>query len=803
MLKSIIVSALRNVLRNRTFSAINLIGLSISMSLGLLIITVIREQFTYDNFHANAEKVYRVNTRAIRVEGGSEPYASVPFGVGRALQEDYGFADNIVRFNRRLSGDAIYGNVNVPIRGLFTDPSFFSMFNFKLAAGDPATALNEPNSLVLTQKAAEKIFGTLDPLGQTVTVSGYGEFQITGVLEKMPGKTHLEFEVLGSTSLMPALEKSGRLGETIDNWNNYYGSYVYFRLKDGHTEEEVTKALKAMAAKYYAGLKLETRDKGYEFFLLKLAELTPGPVLSNQMGNGMPVLLVVFLGVLVGIIMIMACFNYTNLMVAKSLTRAREIGVRKVVGAGRLQVFGQFVGESIVFALLSLAFSYVLYLFLKPAFMQLHIAQEFETQLTEGVALYAWFVLFAALVGLLAGLLPAGYLSAFKPVNVLKDSGNLGTVSRQALRKVLIVTQFTLSIGFIIIISVIYNQVDYMLGKDYGVNDKDILNVRLQGVPFEKIANEVRQIPGVIAVGGVSHRLGTWADAASDYKKGLEGEAFVMRDFIVDENYIENLGMTFVAGKNFDAAAGASNRGHVILNERALQEFGFSDPITAVGQSIVIDDTVLLQVIGVVKNFHFRPMNYEIGPLALRYNHASLGILSARIVLERKDEVMALVSTTWKRIDPVHTLDAHMMSEEIDGAYMDSGFLDILKIVGYISFLAVMLACLGMLGIAMYATQTRIKEVGVRKVMGAASWDVVFLLSKGFLLLIFIAGCIGTPVGYFLGTTFINNYAYKAPLSAVILLSGFVIMTLLGVLTIGSQTLSAARRNPVDTLRYE
>ncbi len=802
MLKSIIVSALRNVLRNRTFSAINLIGLSISMSLGLLIITIIQEAFTFDNYHSNADRIYRVNTNALRTDGGAEPYASVPYPLGHVLKEEYSFVEEVVRFNRRLNGDAIYGNVNVPVRGLFTDPSMFRVFNFPMAKGDPATALNEPNSLVLTSHAAEKIFGTRDPLGQTLTISSYGEFQVTGVLEPLPGKTHLEFEVLGSSALLPLLEKSGVIGATIDNWNNYYSSYVYFLLKDGHEIGEVQRALKAVSAKYYANLELETRDKGYEFYTMALSEITPGPELSNNMGNGMPSMVVVFLGVLAAIIMLMACFNYTNLVIAKSLSRAREIGVRKAIGAGRFQVFGQFIGESVVFAVLALGVSYVLFLFLKPAFLQLHLAQEFETDLPENPALYLSFLAFATGIGMLAGLLPAGYLSAFKPVNVLKDGGTK-LVSRQALRKGLIVAQFTLSIGFIIIVLVILNQVNFMLGKDYGINDKNILNVRLQGVAFEKLANEVRGLPGVVQVGGVSHRLGTWADRSSDYKKELEGEAFVMRDFVVDDNYIDNLGLTFVAGRNFDPSAGASNKGKVILNEKALERFGFSDPISAVGQAIVTDDTVLLAVIGVVRNFHFRPMNYEIGPLALRYDHEELGFVSARILPDRKAELMAAIEVIWKKIDPVHAFDARMMDEEIDGAYIDSGLVDIVKIVGYISFLAVIIACLGMLGMAMFATQTRLKEVGVRKVMGAGAWDVVFLLSRGFLILISIAGCIGTPLGYFLGSTLLNNYAYKAPLSLVTIFSGFVIMTLLGALTIGSQTLSAARRNPVDTLRYE
>lgn len=803
MLKSIIITAVRNIFRNRTFSLINLIGLSVSMSLGLLIITVIQEQFTFDNFHKDIDRIVRVNTKALRADGDSEPYASVPFPIGQVLQEDYTLTEEVVRINRRLSGDAIYGNVNVPVEGLLADPSFLRVFDFPLSKGDAGTALNDPTSLVLTHKAAEKIFGKQDPLNQTVTMAGYGEFKVTGVLAPFKGKTHFDFEVLGSTSLIPLLEKSGRIGPTSENWNNYYGSYVYLKLKPGRNAEELAPALTEISKKFYADLKLETRDGGYEFFTLGLDELTPGPILSNQMGKGMPILLVAFLGVLTIIIMVMACFNYTNLMIAKSLNRAREIGIRKVVGAKRLQVFGQFVGEAVVFSLFALAFSYFLFQLLKPAFQQLHIAQEFSTDLQENIVLYGYFLLFAILVGGVAGLLPAGYLSAFKPAWVLKDTGNLKVYSQQSLRKALIVAQFTFSMTFIILIVVIFNQVNYMLEKDYGFDDTSILNVRLQGVPFDKVATAVRAVPGVVEVGGISHPLGTWADGSSDYRVTRESEPFEMRDYIVDEHYISNLKLKFLAGANFDPAMEGNTERHVILNEKALERFKFPDPISAVGQAIVLNDSTLLTVVGVVQDFHFRPMNYEIGPLALRYDLKELRHLSARIEPGKKPEVVAALGPIWKQADPVHPLEVKLMSEEIDEAYTDSGFVDVVKIVGYISFLAVVLACLGMLGMAMYSTQTRIKEIGIRKVMGASEGQVVVLLSRAFLILIGIAACLGTPAGYFLASLFLDTYAYKAPITIWVLLSGVLVMAILGVITISSQTLKAALANPVKALRYE
>lgn len=802
MVKSILITALRNIFRNRTFSIINLVGLSVAMSLALLIITVIQEQFTFDTFHADADRIYRLNTNALRKEGGVEPYASVPFPLGQAISANYTFAEEVVRINRRLNADATAGNVTVPVRGLLADPSLFKVFNFPMAKGTSSSALASPSSLVLTHETAIRLFGQDDPMGKTVSMGSLGEFQVTGVLKPFLGRTHFEFDALASTERLSLMEKQRMVDATADNWNNYYGSYIYLKLKPGVSQNDVEAALTKIAQDAYANLELESRDKGYEFFLLPLAELTPGPVLSNQMGSGMPMLLVVFLAVLAGIIMLMACFNYTNLMIAKSLSRVREIGVRKAIGARRSQVFLQFVGEAVVFSLLALVASYGLMQLLKPAFRELNIAREFAVTLGESWALYAWFLLFAIITGVIAGFLPSVYLAALKPAAVLKDSRNAKGVSRQMLRKSLIIAQFTLSIGFIIIIHVIFNQVNFMLQQDYGFREENILNVRLQGVAFDKLAAEAERLPGVVSVGGVSHRLGTWQDRSSDYQKEPGAEPFGMRDFMVDRNYVDQLGLQFVVGRNFEENLPGKEK-YIILNERALDRFGFQSPAEALGQPVYLNDSTSLAVIGVVKNFHFRPMNYEIGPLALRSDPNEFGYLSMKIVQGRRDEVVASLEPVWKRLDSVHPLEWKMMSDEIDEAYTDSGFVDVVKIVGYIAFLAVTLACLGMLGMAMYATQMRIKEIGIRKVMGANSFEVILLLSRAFLVLIALAAVLGTPLGYFLGNAFLDSYAYKSPISIGVLLSGVLIMGILGTIVIVTQTWKAATENPVNALRYE
>lgn len=803
MIKSYIKIALRNIWGSKTFSFINIVGLSVSMSLGLLIIIIVKEQYSFDRFHKDAERIYRVNTKALRTNGGTEDYASVPLPLGRILKDDYSFAEDIVRLNRRLNQDILFGDTRVPVSGFFADPSFFKVFNFELEKGNPSTALSSPDGLVLTQDAAKKVFGNEDPIGKAVEINGYGNFKITGVLKEFEGKTHLEFEVLASMNALPALEKQNIMSPSLDSWTNYYAGYIYIKLHKGKREKDVNEALAAISKKNYEGVKLETRDKGYEFYLQPLNKISPGIILSNNMGRAMPKIVLLLLTILSAVIMIMAALNYTNLMIAKSLKRAREIGVRKVMGAGRWQVFRQFIGESVVFAILALIVSYFILQFLKYSFLQFRITQSFSVDLKETNILYLLFLLFAIAVGIVAGLLPAFYLSGFKPVQVLKNAIGAKLSTRITFRKILMIVQFTLSIIFIICVLFIYQQVSFMLSRNYGINEKNILNLQLQGVDHEKLANEIRTISGVKRVAAVSHSLGTSADRASDYKRNIGDEPFVMRDFCIDENYLQNLEVKFVAGRNFQPGLSKERESEVILNETALKSFEFKDAVSAINQVIYSDDSIPLKVAGVVKDFNFRSMEYAIGPLAFRYRPQAFSMLSIAVEPAAVNSVSIALEPVWKKYDAVHQLQARTMEDAIDETYIESGYIDIIKIIGYISFLAVTLACLGMLGMVMYSTQLKIKEVGVRKVLGASVRDVTVLLSRSFIILILISVVIGVPLGYLLGNFFLQNFVYRISNTWLLVLLAIGITGLLGLITICSQTVKAAMANPVKSLRTE
>lgn len=802
MLKSIIVTAIRNIYRNKTFSAINFFGLAVSMSLGLLIILIVREQYSFDSFHSDIDRIYRVNTRVIRTDDFRNRYATAPLPVATSLLQDYSFTNKVVRIDNQLSGDVEYGNTIVPITGFFADPSFLEVFNFRLEKGAVLTALRDPGSLVLTQDAKRKIFGNTPAIGKSIRINGYGDFVVSGVLEKFPSKTHLDFEVLASSSLLPVLEKNGAIMPTLDNWYNYNTGYVYFKANDGVDEASINLALAEIVKNGYDQTKLDGNDKGFEFYLQRLNEITPGPELENQMGRGLPSMVSNFFLVLAGLVILMACFNYTNLMIAKSLSRAKEIGIRKAIGANRFQIFFQFVAEAVVFSLMSLAFSYVFLQLLKPAFLQLHLTSEFSVNLDEDLTVYTIFVLFAIVVGILAGLLPAIYLSAIKAMKVLKDAGATKVYARVSFRKILMVVQFAMSSVFIMVILIINGQAKFMIATDYGFDDHKVIDIKLAGNKPTILINEIEKLAGVEKVGMVSQIPGTWETHLSDYKSIEADKFYGIRDYFVDDSYLSVIGIDFVAGGNFAGTEGADAR-KIIINKSALIPFEFPTAEAAIGETILTSDSLELQIIGVVNDFHFRPLNNQIGPLVIRNDFLKARYLSVRTATGQDDQVLAAIPGIWSEVDPIHPLEMKRMNDEIDEAYVASGFMDLVTIVGYISFMLSTIACFGMLAMAMYSTRTRIKEIGIRKVLGASSAQIVLIISKSFLIMVGIAISIGLPIGYFLGDTFISSYAYRIEITVGMLMAGALLLAFLGIITIASQAVSAARNNPVDALRCE
>lgn len=793
---------LRNLRKNRLFSALNIFGLALSMSVSLFVLLLFRDAHRYDRFHPSPERVYRVNTESLRKSGGSEGYATSPYPMGEALAQGFSKIEEMTRVVRHLNGEAESNGRALPLSGLFADAAFFRVFGFSMLEGDAATALNEPMSIVLTEQTAERFFPRESAVGKTLEIRGYGPFKVTGVLAKFPGKTHFEFEALASAASIAGLEKSGTLPPMSSDWNDYYGTYTFVRLQAEASPEQVEQALAAIAKSELEGKILGSRDAGYRFYLQPLAEITPGPILSNSMGRGLPAFLLWFLAALGAVVMLSACFNYTNLTLARAITRAREIGVRKVMGASRMQVTGQLLGEGVVTALFALSVGWLLMKWVQPAFNSLSFTEFADVSVREDWVTVIWFVGFAVAVGLLAGALPALAMSKISPVAVLQRLEGLRFFRRVGLRKALLVVQFAVSLVFIIVVTVISKQIGYVMSMDYGFRSEQILNVPLQGQPPEKIIPVLSAVPGVERISAVSHSMGTWYDSSSDIRCSPEAEPEAVRDYFVDKNFVDNMGLTLVAGENFPDGAVAGRESFLLVNEMFLEKYQLGSPAEALGKQVLIGDSIRVTLRGVVKNFLFKPASYALEPLMLRNDPARWQLLNVKMAAG-SDPVATLtaLNRAWSQAVPDRPMESEFYTETLRANW--SSMQDVLAIISVFALLGIVIAALGLLGMATYTVETRTKEVGLRKVLGASPRDLVLLLSRNFLLLLGIASVLAAPLGWLLGGQILNAFAHRISMGVGMLLPGVLLLFAVGALTIGSQTLRAALANPVKSLRSE
>lgn len=819
MIISYIKIALRNILKYKIFSFINIVGLAVSMSASLLIILMIADQKKYDQFHSEKDRIYRITTREKSREG---PYnATTVMILKETLLEQYEGIEKVVRFRMMFGGDVTYVDNTVPLAGFYADEDLFNIFDFELLSGDPETALRNPFSLVLTEEAAHKLFKDEDPIGKIVKFNdrgldhyGFGfdtknvllgDFTVTGVIKDNNYKTHIPLEIFGSWSTLPLLVKQELDDTKLDDWKSYWNTYLFVLMQEGKTGNDLTDILNNIT---------EVQFEEYENFELNfkaqaLPDITPGKLMSNPMSFRMPLEGFYFLSFLAFIVIVSACFNYTNLSVARALTRAKEIGIRKINGAKRAQIFLQFIIEAILISLFSLVLSTVILQLLKLGFTGLWLNEYLAINMNENTGIIIMFIFFSVLIGFIAGFLPAWYLSSFQPLNVLKKElsrvskrKGLLVFSKPGLGKSLVVTQFVFSLILIITTTLLFSQTKYLMNAEYGFDKENILNIKLQGNDPRLLASELSSFSEIKLISVSSLVPATGFSDGSKLKTQDDSDSSSVFYIGANHNYIDNLKLELLYGSNLPVDDSENAGNYIIVNEATSKEFGYETPQEIVGEvfwEAKKDDMV--EVIGVVKDFYYDLFMEDIGPLVIHYNPKEFRYLNVRISGNNLKETLAFIENKWKDIDKIHTYEYQFFDEQLANSHAIFG--DLISIVGFISILAVSIACLGLLGMATYTAETRLKEIGIRKVMGASVKSILLLLSRGFIILLGIAILIGGPLAYFINNLWLELFAYRVNFGINIFGSAILIMLILGLLTVGSQTLRAALTNPSVTLRDE
>ncbi len=806
MLKNYIKTAFRSLGRHKFFSFINIFGLAISMSICMGIIMLVADQMTYDIKNTKRDRIYRVVSTLLSPDGASpsgNETSTSPMPLRQELLENYTGVEKVVQIKRGFGNDWIDfdHNVNVPLSGFFADPEILDVFEYELEYGDSKTALVEPYAVVLTRKASKKLFKEENPVGQTIKVGDKGTYTVTGILKETDRKSHIVFEGLASMASFKSLEALGKV-EKSGEWHNYWSTWNYLLIEKDKTASDINAHLKKIYQKRIATVTNPDIRKA-TFALQPMKEITPGKLLNNPIGPFLPWIFIYFFAGLAGVVMLTSCFNFTNLSIARSLTRAREIGVRKVSGAARWQIFTQFLSESIVTALLSLALALVFLMAIKPLMLNLTFARMLKWDLESNMYVYGVFIVFAIVVGTMAGLFPAVVLSGFQPVKVLKNLGTMKLFSKMGLRKALLVAQFTLSLIFILTVIVIYNQLNLFVRADHGFDMKNNIVVRLNNTTPDPLKLELNKHSNITSVAIASHVPAAGTTFGAGFKKSLDEKEWTQLDYYsVDEDYLRNMGVPLIAGRFYSEDAGTSNKNFVVINEQSVTALHYGSAAEALGQVIILDDdSSKLEIIGVVKDYNHQMLMQKIAPMALMYSPKQYSILQVKYSGDYASAVKT-IEASWNKVNPNLKLDYKVFEDEILEFY-HTIFGDLVNIVMFIAFLAIMISCLGLLGMATYTTETRIKEISIRKVLGSSNSSLIILLSKGFVKILLVAILIAVPSAYFLNNLWLEQVAYHTSFDLVVVITGVLMLIVFGVVTIGSQTVRATYVNPVENLKSE
>jgi ABC-type antimicrobial peptide transport system permease subunit len=775
----------RNIRRHKGYSFINIAGLSIGITACVLLLLWVQDEWSFDRFHENSDELYRV---LLDPMGASVTHEAVsPPVLAAKMKEDFSEVVNAARVS--TSGTLLFKHgdkVFYERGGIFADPTFFKMFSFPFIQGDPATVFSDLHSIVITEDLASKYFGNENSMGKTLTINNKSDYKVTGVIKNSPHNSHLRFNYVQSFELLK------EFGVDINSWGNV-SFFTYVQLQKNCSSRDVDEKLKPM---------IEKEDPGHNLYYLQ--PLTQIHLRSNfnfdpaVTGNIMYIYIFTIAAVF---ILFIACINFMNLATARSGTRAKEVGMRKAVGAYRIDIIKQFFGESILLSFTALLFSVIMLQIFLPIFNEL-AGKELTLSRSGGIQIFLLLICIALFTGLLSGSYPALFLSSFKTVNVIKNlsrSGNKGYI----FRKILVVTQFSLTIIILIGTIVVHKQLDHVRNQNLGYDKDYIICLPIRGEFGKEIDTakaELLKNPNILDVTATSS-LPTFIGSGTSgaWWEGKPDNLRIQMQFVsVDYNYLDTFKMEMAEGRFFSKDFESDKTESFVLNEAAIKSMGMNSPVGRQFAAIGRDRST---IIGVIKNFNYKSLHSEIEPLILVMDPNWFRYACIRISSENIEETIAFLEKIWNKFSAGYPFDYTFLDDRIANLYKSEQSIGTL--FHYFTILVIFIACLGLFGLASFTAEQRTKEIGIRKVLGAPVFSILLLLSKEFAKWVLLANIIAWPAAYIIMDKWLENFAYRTNIGMEIFFLSAGLALAIALITVSYQCIKAARTNPVNSLKYE
>lgn len=801
MFRNYLITGIRNLLRQKGYTLIHVLGLTLGISCFTLILLFIRDELSYDRYHEKAGRIYRLTEKIEPAEFSS----SQPFSVAPAIAGEYpAIIEQAVRFFNMQAPTLTLENgpdrrFNES-RFFFVDSAVFEVFSFPFLKGDPKTALLEPFSVVLTDEMAEKYFGQEDPMGKTLRFEGAHDLKITGILHRIPANSHFRFDFLASFSTVTGIQN----GVKPEGWNwNPCWTYVLFH--EGVPPGDLAARLPGFVQKFFPD---NIREKT-SLHLQALTDIHLHSHLDYEIEANSSITYMYIFSISAALILLIACINYMNLATARAIRRAREVGIRKVLGAQRLQLVRQFLGESFLLSFLAVALALPVIRLAVPV-LNAVLDKSIGLNLSENGFLMASLLGTAIFVGFVAGIYPAFVLSAFRAAPVLKGRLIINHYNWTAnLRKGLVIVQFAVSIALIIGTVVAYRQLQYLQQANTGIDTEQVVMVNIfrtnLASRYNDLKNRLLQNSHVLRVSTTEDKPGIKCQT-NPFKPEGYTEFRQFQRLMVGYDFVETFNLSLVAGRSFNRAFPTDDSLAVLINEAMVANMGWKSPEEALGKGFSGRRRTQV-VVGVLKDFHYTPLHHSIGPFVLdiadtesQHNFFDR-YLAVRIAPAHLRETIGYLEKVWTEFMPEKPFEFFFMDDEMGKIYRAEARLG--RVAAVFSIFALFVACLGLLGIVSYMTETRVKEIGIRKILGATSGSLVRELSGDFLKLVFIAFFIAVPVAWYLINAWLHNFAYRSNIPWWIYPGAGALAAAVAFLTVGIQSMRAALANPVKSLRSE